>query len=45
MHVCSGAYANNVKCVHTGIPVNIVDFTGFIGDIHTDIDVSYVNMN
>ena len=33
MHICSGAYANNVKCMYTRVPVHIVDCSGYIGGI------------
>ena len=43
--MCSGAYANNVKYMYTKFPVHIVDCSGFIWSIYTDIEVSYVGMN
>ena len=30
MHICSGAYANNVKCMYTRVSIHIVDCSGFI---------------
>ena len=30
MHTYSGAYANNVKCMYTRVPVNNADCIGFI---------------
>ena len=37
-HICSGAYANNVKCMYTSAPGHIVDCSEFIcmqTQIHT----------
>ena len=45
MYICSGAYANNIKCMYTRGPVNIIDCSRIIGGIYTDIEVSYVDMN
>ena len=41
----SEAYANNAKCVHTKFSVYIVDSSGFIGGIYTDIEVSHIDIN
>ena len=40
MHICSGAYANNVQCMCSRVPAHIVDCGGFIGSIYTDIELS-----
>ena len=29
-HICSGAYANNVKCMNTSVPGHSVDSSEFI---------------
>ena len=34
MHICSRAYANNVKCMCTRVAGHIVDCSGFIGGIY-----------
>ena len=45
MHICSGAYANTVKCICGRVPVHIVDCIEFIGGINSDIEVSYIDLN
>ena len=40
MHICSGAYDNNVKWLYTIAPGHIVDCIEFILGIYTDIVVS-----
>ena len=32
MYICSGLYANNVKCMYSGVPVHIVDYRGALYD-------------
>ena len=45
MPVSWRAYVSYVKCMYTKVHVHIVDYSGLIGGIYTDIDVSYVDMN
>ena len=45
MYICSGAYANNMKCMYTRVPGHIVDCSGLIWGICTDIEMVYVDMN
>ena len=45
MHTCSGAHSNNVKYMFTRVSDHIVDCSGFIGGIYTDIEVLYMDMN
>ena len=45
MHIYSGAYANNVKCMYITVPAHIVDCNRFIGGIYTDTEVLYVDIN
>ena len=42
--MCSGLYANNMKCIHTSACGHIVDCNELIGDIYTDIVGSYLHM-
>ena len=39
-HICSGAYANNVKCMYTSVSSHIVDCSGSTRGMYTDIVVS-----
>ena len=38
-------YVNNVKCMHTRVYVHIVDCSGLIQGIYTNMKVSYVQMH
>ena len=44
-NICSGAYANNVKCMYTSASGHIVDCREFIWGIYSGIAVSYMHMN
>ena len=44
-YICSGGYTNDVKCLYTSVPGHIVDCSGFVWDIYTNIVVSYVHLN
>ena len=38
MDICLGGYASNLKCIlYTRVPVHIVDCTGLICGIYTDM--------
>ena len=45
MHICSGAYANNVECIHISVPCHIVDFSALIQGIYSDIFGLYLHKN
>ena len=45
MHICLGAYANDVNYMYTRVPVHIVDCPGFMGGIYIGLEVSYMDMN
>ena len=42
-HICSGAYANNVKCMHSIAPDCTADCSEFILGICTGIVFSYLH--
>ena len=44
-HICSGAYANNVECMHTSVSGHIVDCSEFKWGIYSNIVDSYLHMN
>ena len=42
-HICSGAYANNVKCMYTSAPGH-VDSNEFLLGTYIDMVASYLHM-
>ena len=42
-HICSGTYANNVKCMYICVPAYIVNCIGFIRALYIEIFVSCVH--
>ena len=43
-HICLGAYASNVKYMHTSACGHIVDCSEYMRHIYSDIGVSYLHM-